>query len=158
MTALTLDHVALPIFDVEKSLEFYGKALGLPLVDAMSGDDWGGKEWLMMLFGLSDDRQLVLVAIAGATRETSALPRDTRHVAFSVKTDEQLAEWKAKLDAAGVAFWEEIHHAQRSIYFEDPNGIVLEILTPPSRVSSLRPEMPPSRAMVERFLASTRKG
>jgi glyoxylase I family protein len=150
---LSLDHLAFPIFDVEKSLAFYGQVLGLPLVDAMSGDDWGGHRWLMMMFALSDRRQVVLVAFDGVAPAPYSLPRDARHLALSVQTDEELAEWKHKLDQQGLAFTTEDHGPQHSIYFDDPNGIVIEITTPPSRVTSLRPEIPPSRAVVERFLA-----
>ena len=34
--------------------------------------------------------------------------------------------------AAGAEFWEEDHGAQRSLYFPDPDGVVLEITWPPS--------------------------
>jgi glyoxylase I family protein len=152
-TSLSLDHLAFPIFDVEKSLAFYGQVLGLPLVDAMSGDDWDGRRWLMMMLGLADQRQVVLVAFEGAQPPAMTLPKDARHLAFSVETDEALADWKHKLDQLGIAFTTEDHGPQRSIYLDDPNGIVIEITTPASRVTSLRPEIPPSRAVVERFLA-----
>jgi catechol 2,3-dioxygenase-like lactoylglutathione lyase family enzyme len=39
---LQLDHVALPIREVEASQRFYSEVLGLPLVEALSGDDWEG--------------------------------------------------------------------------------------------------------------------
>lgn len=152
-TSLSLDHLAFPIFDVERSLAFYGQVLGLPLVDAMSGDDWDGRRWLMMMLGLADQRQVVLVAFDGAEPPSVSLPRDARHLAFSVKTEEELADWKHRLDQLGIAFTTEDHGPQRSVYFDDPNGIVIEITTPPSHVTSHRPEIPPSRAVVERFLA-----
>ena len=37
-----------------------------------------------------------------------------------------------RLRAAGVRYWEEDHGAQQSVYFEDPDGVVLEITAPPS--------------------------
>ena len=39
---LRLDHVVLPIWDVEKSIAFYRDLLGLKLIDCYDGDDWGG--------------------------------------------------------------------------------------------------------------------
>ncbi len=149
---LALDHLALPIFELEKSLHFHLNTLGLPLVDALSGDDWDGKPWLMMIFGLAEGRQLVLVTLHGATREQSMLPRDTRHYAFAVETFDALIEWKQRLDVAGVANWEEDHGSQRSLYFEDPNGIVLEITTPPSSRAFTTPSAD-ARTTVESFLA-----
>jgi hypothetical protein len=40
--------------------------------------------------------------------------------------------WKKRLKARSVKFWEEDHGEQQSVYFQDPNGIVLEITTPSS--------------------------
>ena len=151
---LSIDHLALPIFEVEKSLQFYLNTLGLPLVAALAGDDWGGKPWLMMTFGLGQQRQLVLIALRGALREQSTLPRDTRHFAFAVETLDALLTWKQRLDVAGVANWEEDHDSQRSVYFEDPNGIVLEITTPPSWQAMTTST--DARTTVESFIASER--
>jgi catechol-2,3-dioxygenase len=55
-----------------------------------------------------------------------------RHYAFSVGSEAESVAWRAKLATAGAQFWEEDHGDQRSIYVADPNGIVLEITTPPS--------------------------
>lgn len=41
MAELKIDHLALPIFELEESLHFYLNILGLPLVDALSGDALG---------------------------------------------------------------------------------------------------------------------
>ncbi len=39
---LTLDHVVFPVRDAEATLAFYGEVLGMPLTQALSGEDWGG--------------------------------------------------------------------------------------------------------------------
>jgi catechol 2,3-dioxygenase-like lactoylglutathione lyase family enzyme len=155
MSSLKADHLAFPIFDVEKSLEFYERVLGLPLLSALSGDDWGGKPWLMMMFGCADGRQLVLVALRGAKRELTELPREARHFAFCVDDASALSDYQRKLELWGVTFWEEDHGFQRSIYFEDPNGIVLEITTPASRNTELGRPAADTRAIVERFIDGT---
>ena len=130
---LRCDHVVIPVEDAATSLAFYRDLLGLPLLDAITGDDWGGFPWLMMIFGLADDRQLVLVAFRGApSPPANALPRDARHYAFSVDTSEELDAWRSRLRKRYMEFWEEDHGNQRSIYFEDPSANVLEITTPPS--------------------------
>lgn len=97
---LRIDHLALPMYDAAATRIFYEEVLGLPLLDAHSGDDWHGMPWLMMIFGDADGRQL--------------------------------AAWKRKLGDAGIAWREEDHGRQRSIYFEDPNGNTLEITSPPT--------------------------
>lgn len=128
---LRLDHIVIPIWDVEKSIAFYRDFLGLRLVDAHDGDDWGGFPWLMLLFALADKREIVLVHFAGAKRPPrDKLPKDGRHIAMAETG--ALEPWRKKLDDAGVAYWEEDHGGQQSLYFEDPNGVVLEITSPPT--------------------------
>jgi glyoxylase I family protein len=130
---LNLDHVVFPVWDAEASLAFYADTLGLPLIGAITGDDWGGKRWLMLAFGLEGGRELVLVALNGARRPPDdGLPADVRHYAFSVGSEAERIAWRDKLAAAGVRFWEEDHGDQQSIYLPDPNGVVLEITAPPS--------------------------
>jgi catechol 2,3-dioxygenase-like lactoylglutathione lyase family enzyme len=128
---LRLDRIAVPIWHVKKSLAFYRDFLGLALVDAYDGDDWGGHAWLMMIFGLSDQRELALVYIKGAKKPpASKLPKDARHV--SLAETGALDRWRVKLTKAKIAHWEEEHGDRRSIFFEDPNGNVLQLISPPS--------------------------
>jgi catechol 2,3-dioxygenase-like lactoylglutathione lyase family enzyme len=129
--SLSADHVAFPITEVAASRRFYGQVLGLPLVEAHAGDDWGGHPWLMMIFALADGRQLALCARHGAApAPEDPAPRDLRHYALRCADAGELSRWADRLRAHEVTFWEEDHGAQRSIYFADPNGIVLEITTP----------------------------
>ena len=130
---LRVDHLALPIVDPEESLRFYTDVLDLDLLEVVSGDDWDGKPWLMMTFALSDERQLVLCAVRGATPASEpTLAQDSRHFAFTCESNAALASWKQRLQRHEVRFREEDHGSQRSLYFEDPNGITLEITTPRS--------------------------
>jgi catechol 2,3-dioxygenase-like lactoylglutathione lyase family enzyme len=128
---LHLDHVALPAFDGPATLHFYTEILGLPLVDALSGDDWEGRPWLMMIFGLAGSGTIVLSALQGAQRPArDELPRAVRHSAIATESLDELQRWKDRLRAHSIGFSEEDHGIQRSIYFEDPNGHVLEITAP----------------------------
>ncbi|MBA3811667.1 MAG: VOC family protein [Caulobacteraceae bacterium] len=131
-----------PIWEAEASLTFYGEVLGLPLIDAFGGDDWGGMPWLMMIFAVGDGRELVLVARRGAAPPSDdTTPADIRHYAFSVGSADKQDAWRAKLATAGVNLWEEDHGRQHSLYFADPNGVILEITTPASSPGSTpRPE------------------
>jgi catechol 2,3-dioxygenase-like lactoylglutathione lyase family enzyme len=143
---LRFDHVVIPIWEVEESIAFYRDLLGLRLVEAHDGDDWGGHKWLMLLFALSDKREIVLVHFAGAKRPPrDKLPRDARHIAMAETGS--LDPWRKKLKDADVDFWEEDHGDQRSLYFEDPNGVVLEITSPPTP-----PELVHNEAAVIRAL------
>jgi catechol 2,3-dioxygenase-like lactoylglutathione lyase family enzyme len=147
---LALDHVVFPVRDAETSLKFYGDVLGLPLVEAFSGGDWDGYPWLMMIFGLSARQELVCVALKGAPApDYRGVPVDARHYALSAESAEAFEAWRGKLKAAGVDFWEENHGDQTSIYFPDPDGVILEITWPPSNVPQL--ESSSARLAVRRW-------
>jgi catechol 2,3-dioxygenase-like lactoylglutathione lyase family enzyme len=132
---MRLDHVVIPCFDADATLRFYGETLGLPLVHAHEGDDWGGFPWLMMIFSIGDGREIVLVALKGAATPANPLPADSRHYAFAVETLVELDAWRGRLRAAGLVWDEEDHGEQQSIYFPDPAGNVLEITAPPTTVT-----------------------
>jgi catechol 2,3-dioxygenase-like lactoylglutathione lyase family enzyme len=152
-TPLRFDHLALPVFDAARTYHFYTEVLQLPLVDALSGDDWGGKPWLMMFFGTGSGQLLALCALRGAKPpRPDGLPGDVRHYAFSVASGAEQEKWKARLRDHDIAFSEEDHGAQHSIYFCDPNGIVLEVTSPAST-----PELQPdarAAALVQRWIAA----
>lgn len=132
---LTVDHIVFPVWDAEASLAFYRDFMGFSLVNAYAGDDWGGKSWLMMCFSPGDGREIVLVAMRGAKKPKSdGLAKDVRHLAFAENSVTALQGWRRKLRARAIDFWEETHGRQRSLYFEDPNGNILEITAPPTRI------------------------
>jgi catechol 2,3-dioxygenase-like lactoylglutathione lyase family enzyme len=151
---LRFDHLALPVFDAAATYRFYSEVLQLPLVDALSGDDWGGKPWLMMFFGTGSGQLLALCALRGAERPPAdGLPRDVRHYAFGVDSVAEQEAWKARLSQHGIAFTEEDHGRQHSVYFSDPNGILLEVTAPGSRM----PAVPDTHAaqVVERWIGTS---
>lgn len=127
---LRTDHLALPAYDAAATCDFYTRILEFPLVDADAGDDWGGKPWLMMVFGVADGRKLAFFAFRGMAASDETLPSGARHFAFAAASAQDYAAWKKKLEAEGVVLNEEDHGTQRSIYFSDPNGVRLEITTP----------------------------
>ena len=152
-TPLRLDHLALPVYDAALTLQFYSEVLQLPLVDALSGDDWGGQPWLMMFFGTGSGQLLALCALHGAQPpRPDGLPADVRHYAFSVPSAAEQEQWKGRLRQHGIAFSEEDHGPQHSIYFSDPNGIVLEVTTPASK-TDLQPDAHAARR-VSRWIAA----
>ncbi len=147
---LALDHVVFPVRDAETSLKFYGDVLGLPLVEAFSGDDWDGYPWLMMIFGLGARQELVCVALKGAPApDYRGVPVDARHYALAAESAEAFDAWRVRLRSAGVDFWEENHGDQASIYFPDPDGVILEITWPASTVPKV--ESPSARLAVRRW-------
>jgi catechol 2,3-dioxygenase-like lactoylglutathione lyase family enzyme len=150
---LRADHVAIPVWNAAASLEFYSEVLGLPLISASTGDDWGGKDWLLMGFALADQRELVLVALRGAEAPPAdGGPADARHYALGAQDAAALDAWRAKLTKAGVGFTEADHGDRQSIYFQDPNGVMLEITAPPTRAEG--PADPAALAKARGWIAA----
>ena len=148
---LKLDHVVFPIRDPERTLAFYRDVLELPLVQALTGDDWDGYPWLMMIFGLAGGQELVTVALKGAPLpDYRGLPMDVRHYALSAADEAEMDLWCARLSQQGVDFWEERHGERRSLYFPDPDGVILEITWPPSKGYGV--PNPEAAATVQRWL------
>lgn len=149
---LKTDHIVFPVWDARASLAFYRNVMGFKLVETYSGADWGGYPWAMMFLSPGDGREIVLVALRGAKRPPKEkIARDVRHLAFAESSIAKLAAWRRKLDEAKIAFWEESHGRQRSLYFEDPNGVILEITAPPSKPA--KRESAKALAMAERWIA-----
>jgi glyoxylase I family protein len=133
---MPIDHLAFPAFDVAATHRFYTELLDGSLVTAFSGtsEEWGGKEYLMAIYQLEDGQSIVFFSYPGIKRPPSdGLPRDIRHVAFTAPSAERLVGWRGRLAAAGVSFWEEDHGDQQSIYFADPNDVLLEMTYPATR-------------------------
>ena len=154
---LKLDHVVFPVRDAERTLAFYRGVLDLPLIGAHAGDDWGGYPWLMLIFGLRGGQEIVTVALEGApSPDYSGVPIDARHYALSASSQADLDLWRARLSEAKAEFWEERHGEGCSIYFADPDGVILEITWPPSVARSLETSesLEVARQWIERVKAA----
>jgi len=150
---LRLDHVALPMYDVASTRRFYEESLAMPLVAAWSGDEWEGRAWLMMIFADAGGAQVALCGFRGLRRSRERIPTDARHYAFGAAGRGALAAWRKRLRAAGIGFREEDHGTQRSLYFDDPNGNILEITSPPTPRARARKG---AGKLVEAWLATSR--
>jgi catechol 2,3-dioxygenase-like lactoylglutathione lyase family enzyme len=127
--------------------------MGFALVETHSGDNWGGYRWLMMIFAPGDGRELVLVALKGAKKPKAYGPAfELPHLAFAERSVTALPKWRKRLAAAKVAIREERHGKRESIYFEDPNGLTVEITAPPAQARGKT--RPKALAAAEKWLAA----
>jgi catechol 2,3-dioxygenase-like lactoylglutathione lyase family enzyme len=147
-----INHLALVCSDMERTVEFYTNVLGMPLVKTIElpagmGQhfffDCGGGDCLAF-FWFPDAPDGVPGVSAPAARPdqgslTSAIG-SMNHVAFAVPP-EQIDAYRVRLLAAGVDCTEVANHDDsewgisdklhpgvfvRSVYFQDPDGILLE--------------------------------
>ena len=114
-----LDHVSLNVTDRARSIAWYRDVLGLTQLNQPSDDDepvFLGEPGLQ--FGLFQAQ----TQSPSRERESSGL----RHVAIVV---DDLDAAQERLRSHGVAFRYEDHGNALSVYFDDPDGHVLELTT-----------------------------
>lgn len=126
-----LKETALYVDNLDRAKKFYEKVLGLRALveegDRLCAFDVAGKD-ILLLFR------------RGASTSATELPGGTipphdgagpLHAAFAVDTAE-LAAWESHLNAHGVDIISRVSWPKggKSIYFRDPDGHVLELLTP----------------------------
>lgn len=147
-----VNHLALVCRDMERTVDFYTNVLGMPLVKTIElpagmGQhfffDCGGGDCLAFFwFPNAPDGVPGISAPAARPDQgdlTSAIG-SMNHVAFDV-APEKIAEYRDRLLAAGVECTEIANHDDsefgisedlhpgvyvRSVYFQDPDGILLE--------------------------------
>ena len=119
-----IGHVALRVVDVERSRAFYTTLLGFEVVE--EDPEHGGV--FMALEGLSHTIDLFPVDDARTAPAQTPGAVGVRHVAFLVDSEQALKEAYETLQANGVTIVRAIDHvSQKSIYFQDPDGNLLEI-------------------------------
>jgi glyoxylase I family protein len=124
-----IHHAALICSDVEQTIQFYQGLLGFPLVELVENRDYGGSSHFFFdlgnatLLGFFDFPQLGLQAGVEAFGSV-------QHIAISVSPEKHV-ELRAKLDAAGVPYDGPQRGIPESLYFRDPDGIGIELLSDP---------------------------
>jgi len=112
-----LDHVALGVPDQHASDGWYRDVLGLEREHA---DAWGDTPIALMAHGSG-------LALFKAQPDSNPAVR-LRHIAFRVDR-ENFDIAQDDLRGRGIAFEFQDHAVSQSIYFEDPDGLRLELTT-----------------------------
>jgi len=148
-----INHLALVCRDMDRTVDFYTNVLGMPLVRTITlpADmgthfffDCGGGDCLAFFCFPDAPEPAPGIAMPKARPDqgelTSAIG-SMNHVAFNIPA-ERIEEYREKLVAAGVDCTEVANHDEsewglskhmhpgvyiRSIYFQDPDGILLEL-------------------------------
>jgi catechol 2,3-dioxygenase-like lactoylglutathione lyase family enzyme len=118
-----IDHVALTVRDVQKSIAWYRDVFGL---ERRHEAAWG--DYPVMMF--AGDTALALFEAKGAVSDApdSRSAAIMRHLAFHVDRVNFVNAQEA-LRARGIEFVFQDHSISQSIYLRDPDGYELELTT-----------------------------
>ncbi|MBY6262635.1 VOC family protein [Azospirillum sp. 412522] len=138
-----VDHTARPTWKLRETVEFYRDKLGLPLVHVISARGWGPAthpDFLHFFFDSGNGSTIAFFYYLGsdqpeALEGRAAMPPlpddhvfDATHTAWLVDSEEELKDWKRRLEAEGLTVSvETTHEVIESIYVRDPNGYFVEI-------------------------------
>src|SRR5258706_456453 len=125
-SARGVHHVALLSSDVERTVRFYQDLLEFPLTDMFENRDYQGSTHFF--FDIGNGNSLAFFDLPGLDLGPYAeVLGGLHHLAISVEP-ERWNHLKAKLDDAGIEY---AHIDGSSIYFSDPDGARLELISDP---------------------------
>lgn len=150
-----VDHVAFPTFDPAATIRFYRDVLGMPPVHSICAAGWGPEDhpdFIHFFFDIGNGDRIAFFYYFGLEAPERGKKGDVyarfdedtpeffvkaRHLAIHVDSEEDLLEYRRRLDASEWPVEMQIQHETiESIYTHDPNGYMFEI------TRALRPVTP----------------
>ncbi|QBJ95595.1 VOC family protein [Rhodococcus sp. ABRD24] len=141
-----VDHVAYPTFDPAGTVKFYRDVLGFPVVHSICAAGWGPEkhpDFIHFFFDIGNDDRLAFFYYFGLEPFEGGPQGDSysrfaedvpiffirsRHLAIHVDSEEDLLEYRRRLDDSEWPVEMQIQHETiESIYTHDPNGYMIEI-------------------------------
>ncbi len=130
MTILGLHHITLATGDAQKNIDFYSGVLGLRFVKkTVNFDDPGSYH---LYFGDQTGTPGTAITFFEWPQAAKGKPGlgGTHHFALRVSTLEALLQWKRRLTDLDIRVWGPYNRTYfTSIYFNDPDGALVEIAT-----------------------------
>lgn len=124
-----IHHAALICSNVEQTIQFYQGLLGFPLVELVENRDYKGSSHFF--FDLGNQTLLGFFDFPGLGLEPGIEAiGGVQHIAISVPRD-RWERLRDKLDAEGVTYAGPDLGIEESMYFKDPDGIQIELLSDP---------------------------
>jgi catechol 2,3-dioxygenase-like lactoylglutathione lyase family enzyme len=121
-----IHHTALISSDVRRTVEFYQGVLGFPLTDMFENRDYPGSTHFF--FDVGNGNAIAFFDLPGLELGPYAeVLGGLHHCALSM-TPEAWAAAKQRLDEAGIRYE---HTSGTSLYFRDPDGARLELISDP---------------------------
>ena len=125
-SARGVHHVALISSDVERTVEFYQDLLEFPLTEMFENRDYGGSTHFF--FDIGNGNALAFFDLPGLDLGAySEVLGGLHHLAISLPPD-RWQHVKDKLEEAGVEY---AHVDGSSLYFRDPDGARIELISDP---------------------------
>ena len=133
-----VDHAAFPTFAPKETIQFYRDVLGFPVVHATCALGWGPAEhpdFIHFFFDIGQGDRLAFFYYFGVEayhdENVPELIKRARHLAIHVDTEDDLLEYRRRLDASEWACELQVRHETvESIYVTDPNGYLIEFARP----------------------------
>ena len=133
---MSFHHIAIATRDMKATHQFYSEAMGFELVRVEKAKTGPGEDWAKHFFYDTGNGEMMAFweihsASIDAEFPTSistglGLPRWSNHLAFGADTLQELDDARRRINACGYDVVEIDHHWCRSIYVDDPNGIMVE--------------------------------
>jgi glyoxalase family protein len=126
-----LHHVDLYATNRDAAIVYYRDLLGFELTgDAANRDDPALTDLLFTVDGAATTRLIVTIVERDAIERAAHGPGQTHHIAFGALDDSVELAWQERIGGAGVHVSDVRDRSYfHSIYFNDPDGHLLEIAT-----------------------------
>jgi catechol 2,3-dioxygenase-like lactoylglutathione lyase family enzyme len=140
------DHLAFVTGDTKRTVDFYTRVMGWPLVGAHTGLEPDGRRFCISAFE-GDGWLLEFEEVEGREGPQPQAP-GFPHLGLDVATADEYDRWKLHLGDCGVAFLETRPH---NCFFSDPNGLSFQLIVKEPDTETTDAKAARARKMVEEW-------